>query len=111
MDYGDFLSQNAGAKDTWGINFFQIEGENGYIYVENGSNTLSSVKVVTKNSSEIFNEQPESDRWKYEIRKLTEIILGNNRAEIDKNAEITIKTVETMENARKKAGIVFPGDI
>ena len=111
MDYGDFLSQNAGAKDTWGINFFQIEGENGYIYVENGSNTLSSVKVVTKNSSEIFNEQPETDRWKYEIRKLTEIILGNNRAEIDKNAEITIKTVETMENARKKAGIVFPGDI
>ena len=29
MQYEGFVSTNAGAKDTWGVNFFQIEGEQG----------------------------------------------------------------------------------
>ncbi|MDD6297246.1 MAG: Gfo/Idh/MocA family oxidoreductase, partial [Firmicutes bacterium] len=33
MNYEGFVSESAGAKDTWGVNFFQIEGETGYIYV------------------------------------------------------------------------------
>ena len=27
MRYGSFVSQSAGAKDTWGVNSFQIEGK------------------------------------------------------------------------------------
>lgn len=33
LKYEGFVSTNAGAKDTWGVNFFQIEGESGYIYI------------------------------------------------------------------------------
>lgn len=37
MRYEGFVSQSAGAKDTWGVNSFQIEGEKGYIYIKDGS--------------------------------------------------------------------------
>ena len=59
MNYDGFVSTNAGAKDTWGINFFQIEGEKGYIYVEGGSNGFNQIRVVTKTTEEVLNEQPE----------------------------------------------------
>ena len=63
LRYDGFVSQCAGAKDTWGVNFFQIEGEQGYIYIKDGSNGLAEVKVVTKTSEECLNEQSDPDRW------------------------------------------------
>lgn len=110
MEYDGFVSTNAGAKDTWGINFFQIEGEQGYIYIENGSNGLKSVRVVTKTSDETFNAQPDPDRWFYEIQKLTQLLLAEDYHSIYDRLEKTLAAVETMESARKEAGILFPGD-
>ena len=48
LRYNGFVSQNAGAKDTWGVNFFQIEGEKGYIYIPNGANGIQSVRLWSK---------------------------------------------------------------
>ena len=110
MEYDGFVSTNAGAKDTWGVNFFQIEGEKGYIYIENGSNGIKSVRVVTKTSDETFNAQPDPDRWFYEIQKLTETLLNDDYVSIYSRLDLTLATVETMEAARKEAGILFPGD-
>lgn len=110
MEYDGFVSTNAGAKDTWGVNFFQIEGEKGYIYIENGSNGISKVRVVTKTSDETFNAQPETDRWYYEIQELTRLLLADDYANLDARLDKTLATVETMETSRKAAGILFPGD-
>jgi len=110
MEYDGFVSTNAGAKDTWGVNFFQIEGEQGYIYIENGSNGIRSVRTVTKTSDDTYNDQPDPDRWYYEIQDLTRMLLEDHYAEMDDRLEKTLATVETMEAARKEAGILFPGD-
>ncbi len=107
MQYLDFVSQNAGAKDTFGVNFFQIEGEKGYIYIEGGSNGLQSIKVVTKESEEIFNEQDNPDRWFYEVQNLTKLILADDREAICQRMNITLDVVHVIENARKEAGIKF----
>ena len=107
MQYLDFVSQNAGAKDTFGVNFFQIEGEKGYIYIEGGSNGLQSIKVVTKESEEIFNEQDNPDRWFYEVQNLTKIILADDREAISQRKQITLDVVGVMEEARKEAGLIF----
>ena len=111
MEYDGFTSTNAGAKDTWGINFFQIEGEKGYIYIENGSNGIKSVRVVTRDSDETFNEQPDPDRWYYEIKEIARIFLSDDKNAVKLRLIKTLETVETIENARKKAGIIFPGDL
>lgn len=110
MEYDGFVSTNAGAKDTWGINFFQIEGEQGYIYIENGSNGLKSVRTVTKDTDQTYNVQPNPDRWFYEIREVTRILLTGDYAAATERLERTLETVQVMETARKEAGILFPGD-
>ncbi len=107
MQYGDFVSTQAGAKDTWGVNYFQIEGEKGYIYVKNGSNGIEEIEVVTKTSKETFNMQPNPDRWFYEIQNFTKMILENDIEEMEKNTEIMCQVIEVVESARKAAGILF----
>lgn len=110
MRYDGFVSQSAGAKDTWGINFFQIEGEKGYIYVSNGSNGIAEVRVVTKTSDEIFNDQPDPDRWFYEVQNLTKLLLADDYNAIYNRLDVMLDVVEIIEMSRKRAGILFPGD-
>ena len=110
MEYDGFVSTNVGAKDTWGVNFFQIEGENGYIYVENGSNGIQSVRTVTKTSDETQNLQSSTDRWFYEIQELTRLLLNNERESRDARLDTTLTTIQVIESTRKAAGILFPGD-
>ena len=110
LRYDGFVSQNAGAKDTWGVNFFQIEGEKGYIYIKNGSNGIAEVRVVTKTTEETFNAQPDPDRWFYEVQKVTELVLADDYEAIYARLDTMLGVIETMEASRKAAGIRFPGD-
>lgn len=110
LRYDGFVSQNAGAKDTWGVNFFQIEGEKGYIYIAGGANGIAEVRVVTKTSDETFNAQPNPDRWFYEVQKVTELVLAENHADFQARLDTMLAVIETIEESRKAAGIFFPGD-
>lgn len=110
MRYDGFVSQNAGAKDTWGVNFFQIEGEKGYIYVSNGPSALDEVRVVTKTSEEVFNEQNTPDRWSFEVKEVTQRILQKDYNTIYSRLDTMLSVIETLETTRKAAGILFPGD-
>ena len=109
MKYDGFVSTNSGAKDTWGINHFMIEGEKGYIYVDE-PNGLKSVRVVTRSSDETFNLQPNPDRWYYEVQELTRLMLSDDYESVRKMLAVSLDTVRVIETARKNAGIVFPGD-
>ena len=110
MNYDGFVSTNAGAKDTWGINFFQIEGEKGYIYVEGGSNSFNQIRVVTKTTEEVLNEQPEEDRRFFEVQQVTRYLLEGNKQALEQRLQTMLAVMETLEDARKTAGIFFPGD-
>lgn len=110
MQYPDFVSTNTGAKDTWGENFYLIEGEKGYIYAEGGSCSLRNLRVVTKDSEEMYRGQEDEERWNYEIKHLANILLDDDYDTIYKKLEITLDTVEIIEKVRKDAGILFPGD-
>lgn len=110
MQYDGFISQNAGAKDTWGVNFFQIEGEKGYIYVANGPSALDEVRVVTKSGEEVYNEQHNPDRWSYEVKEITERILNDDYETFYSRLDTMLAVIETLETTRKAAGILFPGD-
>lgn len=108
--YDGFVSQNAGAKDTWGVNFFQIEGEKGFIYVSGGPQELASVRVVTADTDETFDVQTEPDRWFYEVQAVTEMLLKGDRASAEAGLETMLAVIETIETSRKAAKIYFPGD-
>ena len=116
LEYPDFISTNVGAKDSFGTNFFQIEGEDGYIYAEAGANGLKSVKIGIKNSNdnsvkeEIYDEQYDEDRLYFEIKEITRLFLNNSYAEVRKLLAKSIDTVSIVEQMRLSAGIIFPCD-
>ncbi len=109
MEYEGFVSTNAGAKDTWGINHFTIEGEKGYIRVEE-PNGLKSVRVVTRSGDETYNLQSSPDRWKYEAEEIARLMLSDDYAAVRERLSVSIEAVRVMEGARIGAGIIFPGD-
>lgn len=110
LKYPGFVSTNAGAKDTWGVNSAQIEGENGYIYIRDGSNGIADVRVVTKDSDETFNEQPNPDRWFYEIQGLVHMLKTQDTQTINNRLTTTLDVIDVMETTRKNAGIYFTGE-
>lgn len=110
MQYPGFVSQSAGAKDTWGVNFFQIEGDQGFIYIADGANGLASIRVVTKNSDETFNAQENPNRWFYEVQNITRLVLQGESSALDARLETTLAVIETIAAARREAGILFPED-
>lgn len=110
MEYDGFVCEASGAKDTWGENFVQIEGELGYLYVRGGSNGLEEVKVVTKDSEQTYSEQTHSGRWLYEVQNLTRLLLNDEYEEIYRRLDVMLDVVAVLEETRKAAGIFFPGD-
>ncbi len=110
LQYDDSVATLSGAKDTWGVNFAQIEGENGYLYIEGGANALESVRVVTRTSDRTYNAQPDPDRWIYEIQGLVPLLQAADHAACIKRLDLTRSVVEIVEAMRKQAGISFPAD-
>lgn len=109
MRYDGFVSTNSGAKDTWGVNHFTIEGEKGFIRVEE-PNGVKSLRVVTRESDETLNLQPLPDRWLYEVQELTRLMLNDDYETVRRMLDVSVETVGVIESARREAGINFPGD-
>lgn len=109
LNYPDFVSSNMGAKDTWGVNYMQFEGEKGYIYVK-GNNTLEQIQVVTKTGTQVYNLQPDPDRLFYEVQSVTALLLKEDRQALTSRLEVMVNTMEVLETVRLAAGIRFSGE-
>ena len=110
LRYPGFVCECTGAKDTWGVNAVQIQGEKGYIYIENGANGVAAVRVVTRDGEVQINRQPDPDRWYYEIQGLTRLVLDGDRDAFRRRLAVTADVVDVIERSRKRAGIRFAGE-
>lgn len=108
LQYPDFVSECAGAKDTWGENCVQIQGEKGYLYIEGGANGMTNVRLCTREGESSFNLQDHSDRWLYEVQNMTKLLLQEDCGTIRKGQEVTRNVIGVMEEMRREAGIIFP---
>ena len=110
MRYPGFTCECTGAKDTWGVNSVQIQGEKGYILIENGANGVASVRTVTKGGETLINRQPDPDRWYYEIQGVTRLVLAGERDALYRRLAVTAEVIDVIEASRKRAGIRFGGE-
>lgn len=110
LQYPDFVSECAGAKDTWGNNSVQIQGEKGYLYIEGGANGLANIRLFTKEAETSYNMQDNPDRWFYEIQNMTKMILDGDVETIREGLKTTVDVIDVLETMRKQAGILFPGE-
>ena len=110
LQYGDFLSENAAAKDRSGQSFFRIEGADGIIEIDNGANGLQSLRLLGNGKTQTFNAQGQENRWLFEVRALTRLFLAEDFDTVYALLTPTLQTCAVLERARKDAGLVFPGD-
>lgn len=111
LSYPGFTAALAASKDARGVSSFQIEGELGFIQVRDGSNGLTEIRVVSPEGEAALNLQPEPNRWLYEVRAVTGLIhSGDYETAYGMLRDVTLPTVEAVEQARKSAGLRFPGD-
>ena len=99
MRYPDFICTCEGAKDTWGINSAQIQGEKGFLYIKDGCNWFSEVVLETKEGQKRLNHQDEALHWHYEVRELAELIQKKDQAEYERRKALTLDVVEVLEAA------------
>jgi len=110
LQYPGFVGQATGAKDTWYDSVFSIQGEDGFIQIPGGSNGLRQVRVVTKTTDETFDLQSDPARLSYEVRRMTDILLREDREAISRLRSTTLAVMAVLEAGRKSGGIRFPGE-
>lgn len=110
LRYPDFICQCTAAKDSCGASFVLIEGENGYIQIPDSANSMQQIHLVSKEFSQTFSEQSHENRWQYEMDALLPLILHCDKAALEEKKQFTLQTIETIETARKAAGLFFPAD-
>ena len=107
MIYPDFVCQCTGAKDTWGANGVQIQGEDGYIFVAGSTNESGPVKVVTKVSEKIYVVQPDGNQWYYEFQSLDRLFYDGDMERCKALMQATLDTAWVLEEGRKSAAMDF----
>lgn len=110
MEYPDFLAECVACKDTNGLNFVLIQGENGYIHIENGANKCNKLNVITSGNSIVINKQFKHNLLSYELNRFRDIYTQQNFAECQTLLTHSHSVMNVLETARKDAGIVFGAD-
>lgn len=104
LRYPDFVCTCQGAKDSWGVNSAQIQGESGFLHVKDGCNWFSEVTLETKGRRQSFDRQEAGRHWQYEVQELAELIRSGDRAEYERRKRLTLEVAEVLEALRGGPG-------
>jgi len=119
MEYEDFKAVCIGSKDSMATSFANIQGENGTISV-NGPSSIVESFTFRKSKSKFKNNIADDENVNYnthphrmydEFKTFELLIREMNTAEMLKNLEHSLKVMEVMTIARKKANIIFSADL
>ncbi|MCT1901509.1 Gfo/Idh/MocA family protein [Oceanobacillus sojae] len=110
MKYPDFIAECVGAKDSNSMNFGLIQGENGYVHVQDGANVCK--KVISHIDDEVteINSQTKSNWLIYELAVFKDIFNSSNLAQCYELLDYSYEVMKVFEQARKNGGIYYPAD-
>ncbi|GAA0134431.1 Gfo/Idh/MocA family oxidoreductase [Paenibacillus sp. YSY-4.3] len=110
LKYPEFIAECVGSKDTNGMNFVLIQGEQGYLHVERGANGCRKL-ILHANGQEIeLNAQTNDNLLYYELAAFKQMYETQNFEQCYKLLEHSRSVIETVVQARQDAGIVFDAD-
>ncbi|MDQ0971334.1 putative dehydrogenase [Neobacillus niacini] len=110
MKYPDFIAECVGSKDSHSMNFVLIQGEKGYLHVDQGANGCRKVILHTDETEIVLNSQATTNNLFYELLAFNEIYKSNDFNCCYELLEHSISVMRMLVNARKDAGIVFDAD-
>ena len=110
LNYGDFVCECVGAKDSESPSFVIIQGTKGYIKLNSPSNQCLSFEVKSNGDIKEYNEQKFDNRMVYELMDFEETYKNKNLEKCHNLLKHSLSVVETAVSARNYAGIVFAAD-
>ncbi|MBO1306264.1 Gfo/Idh/MocA family oxidoreductase [Enterococcus sp. 669A] len=99
-----------GAKDSKSMNYFQIQGDQGYINIPEGINGVRSYDLCIGKESENVNLQDKENWWFYEVDTFAKIFLADDHAAADKLLEHSYAVMQVIDQLKDSADIVFKAD-
>lgn len=110
MKYPDFIAECVGCKDTRSMNFVLIQGEKGYIHVDNGPNGCQKVILHAHDREITLNNQIKSNLLYYELVTFHQIYTKNDLSLCYELLDYTFSVMKVYEKLRKSGGILFKAD-
>jgi len=110
MKYPSFIAECVGAKDTDSMNFVLIQGENGYLHIENGANGCQNVVLHLDDKEIRLNNQTTRNTLYYELLSFKEIFDDKDFERCNELLNHSHSVMKTFEEARESADIVFSAD-
>ncbi|POP47233.1 oxidoreductase [Superficieibacter electus] len=108
--YADFVAVCSGAKDSFSLNFAQIQGEKGYLNVTGGINGCAQIHLQTAQETTILNAQLPLNRLLPEVQALKDMLIQKDYARCHSRLEQSLRVMRLLDAARSSAGIHFPAD-
>lgn len=112
LQYPDFFALALGAKDSESPSFVTIQGEKGWIRVNDKPNELRSFDMSLNGTGVTTHNELNrySHRMVHEFKEFAEIFAAKDYQRMKDGLDISVAVMETAETARKQVGIVFPCD-
>lgn len=111
MMYDGFIASAVGSKDNIGRNFVQIQGENGYIYIDSSASTITNVHVYIRNGKDIeVSNALNYQAHYYEINDIYKMYKSSDFEECYNLLDYSIQVMEVVDEAKASAGIKFLND-
>ncbi|WP_294561971.1 Gfo/Idh/MocA family oxidoreductase [uncultured Traorella sp.] len=111
LNYENMVVSCVGSKDNIGVNFCQIQGEKGYIYVEGASSMTKKAVVHLRNGEECHLDLQKHDGAHYYYGgAMLKMIEEKDHESCYKMLEHSLQVMKVIDMAKKSAGIVFDAD-
>ncbi|SFM15087.1 Gfo/Idh/MocA family protein [Salibacterium qingdaonense] len=110
MQYDHFTAECAGAKDTKSKNFVLVQGEHGYLHVENGANGCQRIHLHLGEKTVELNNQIMTNPLYYELLAFREIFKNQDVQQCYELLHYSQSVMDVYEKARQTAGIIFAAD-
>lgn len=109
LEYDEFPCVCIGAKDSKSQNYFQVQGDKGYVNVNKGINGVSSLSLVTQEEVQI-DKQDKDNWWTYEVEAFKAIFDRKDIQTCYKMLEHSLQVMEVIDKLKASANIVFAAD-
>jgi scyllo-inositol 2-dehydrogenase (NADP+) len=110
LKYPGFICECVGCKDTKGVNFVQIQGEKGYLYVHNGANGCDQFTVSAGDEETTINKHQIKSTIYYELMAFLQIYNNKDYKSCYDLLDYSHSVMKAVVAARKDADIVFEAD-
>jgi len=108
LDYGNFIAQCVGAKDSGSPSFLSVQGDGGYIFAAGTPNELNSFELAVRGRDvQKFSLNKFSHRMVHEFVDFAEIFGRDDYSAVERGLKISLDVMTVAERAATSAGIVY----